>query len=433
VGIAAGTIIQSAAAPAQPSTKVHPKKRPLDLDRLVQEKDYPELERRLRGAHLTEIERSYFEGILADRNNRIFQAIAILEKALPGLRAANSHRAAVAIRTLADDYFKRGRYADASDAYSDLEKHFAREFSHAEWQGIEDNLRTYQLLRDAAPQTVSGARNFRVTVRRNPLDNIDVPIQIGDAKQWWIFDTGANTSTITSSTAKRLGLTVSKGSASTQSGATGVEIPLWTTVIPQINFGDAVVHNAVAVVMDDKSLNVNLGDHGHYQIEGILGYPEMEALGSFTFSGNELVVNSESQPSSRSTRLYVEGLTPLVEATVGGHELLFGFDTGANSSSFTAKYLREFPREFASLTSREHMAGGLGGLRSMRAYYLPQVELNLGSATASLKKVPVPTRDLGVDPLDSVFGNLGLDLLDQFRTFTIDFRNMQFSVGEEPK
>jgi predicted aspartyl protease len=432
-GIPANTLAQSATATRQASTTVQSKRWALDFDRLVKQKEYRELERQLRAAPLTAMERSYFEGILADRSNQVSQAIAILEKALPDLRTTSSHRAAVALRTLADDYFKCGRYADASDAYSDLVKHFTGEFSHAERQGIEDNLHTYQLLRDAVPQRVSGARNFSVTVRRNPLGDIDVPLQIGDAKQWWIFDTGANTSTITLSTAKRLGLTISKGSASTQSGATGAEVSLRTTVIPQINFGEAIVHNAVAVVMDDKTLNVNLGENGHYQIEGILGYPVMEALGSFTFSGNELVVSSESQPSSGSTRLYMEGLTPLMEATVGDHELLFGFDTGADSSSFTAKYLREFPHEFASLTSRKHKVGGAGGLRSMRAYYLPQVELNLGSATAALKNVPVLTRDLGVDPLDSVFGNLGLDLLNQFRTFTIDFRRMQLSVGEKAK
>jgi hypothetical protein len=64
------------------------------------------------------------------------------------------------------------------------------------------------------------------------------------------------------------------------------------------------------------------------------------------------------------------------------------------------------------------------------AYYLPQVELHLGSATATLKQVPVLTRDLGFDPLDQVYGNLGQSLLSQFRSYTVDFSHMRLSVGE---
>lgn len=73
---------------------------------------------------------------------------------------------------------------------------------------------------------------------------------------------------------------------------------------------------------------------------------------------------------------------------------------------------------------------GAGGVRLMHAYKLPRVELHLGTATATLKEVPVLTEDVGADPLDGVFGNLGQALLKQFRSYTIDFSRMQFIVGE---
>jgi hypothetical protein len=430
-GIPPNISAQSAEAARQPPAKVESKRSALDLDRLLQDREYPELERQLPGANLSAMERSYFEGILADRSNQVSQAIAILEEILPGLRTANSQRAAVALRALVDDYFLSGRYGDASDAYADLMKHFADEFNRAHIYGMDSHI--YELLCDAAPQSVSGERNFSVAIRRNSVGDIDVPLQIGDKKEWWVFDTGASISTITVSTANRLGLTISKERASTQSNATGNEVSIWMTVIPQIRFGSAIVHNAVAQVMNDKDLDINLGENGHYQIEGILGYPVLAALGSFTFSGNGLTVAPESQPSLRSTGLYVDELTPLVEATAGGHELVFGLDTGAVASSFSAKYFREFPHAFASLTDREHMVAGAGGTRSSRDYELPRVELELGSARATLKDVDVLTSDLGIGLLDEVFGNLGQDVISQFKTFTIDFKRMRLSVGEEAK
>jgi hypothetical protein len=117
-------------------------------------------------------------------------------------------------------------------------------------------------------------------------------------------------------------------------------------------------------------------------------------------------------------------------AIVSGRDLLFGFDTGSSSAEFTSKYWREFPRQFALLKTSEMRFGGVGGERVVPVYHLPRVELALGSASAQLNNVPVLTREREVDPLDQVFGNLGQGLLNQFRSYTIDFSDMRLSVGE---
>ena len=81
-------------------------------------------------------------------------------------------------------------------------------------------------------------------------------------------------------------------------------------------------------------------------------------------------------------------------------------------------------------TQKYSVGGAGGGIISVPAYDLPQIELHFGSATATLKNIPVLTRDLGVDPLDQIYGNLGQNLLSQFQSYTIDFSRMLFSVGE---
>ncbi len=119
-GNSSNACAQSATAARQVWVNPNSQTSTSDLDRLVREKRYPELEHQLPSPNLTEIEHSYFEGILADRRNHVSEAIAILEKIVPSLRTTNSHRAATALRTLAGDYFKVGRCADASGVYSDL-------------------------------------------------------------------------------------------------------------------------------------------------------------------------------------------------------------------------------------------------------------------------------------------------------------------------
>ena len=138
----------------------------------------------------------------------------MLEQILPGIRATRPHRAALALRTLAGDYFKVGRYADSCDAYSDLLQHFDKEFGVAELQTIRDNLHTFELFRDAAPQTVSGDRRFTVPMRADPTGDLDVPVEVIGVKQWWILDTGANESVIAMSSAKQMGLTLSTDASS---------------------------------------------------------------------------------------------------------------------------------------------------------------------------------------------------------------------------
>jgi len=398
------------------------------LDGLVAEKRYPELERQVPLADLNPAEHAYFVGVLADLTNHPSEAIAALKPILPKLLSSDPKRAAIALRTLADAYFMTGQYGEASDAYSDVLRKFAHEFSRAERESITDNRNLFELLRGAAPQTISGQRDFSVAIHDNVLGDVEVPVQIRNRTEWWILDTGANTSAITVSTAKRLGLTVSKRRASSQ-GSTGKEVSLQTAVIPMLNVGTAELSNVIAVVSDDKDFNVPLGKGKRFQIEGVLGYPVLAALGSLQITGNQLEVHPESQDSKRCTRLYVDQLTPLMEGTVDDHELLFQLDTGADAVAFTRKYLRQFPDQFSSLKAHKYGTGGIGGIRFMQAYYLPQVDLHLSSATATLNNVPVMTEDMGVDPLDSIYGNLGQAFLRNFRSYTLDFKYMRICVG----
>jgi predicted aspartyl protease len=105
------------------------------------------------------------------------------------------------------------------NAYAAL-LNYRGQFHAEDLQGFSDNLHTYEMRRCAPTQVVAGATGFTVATRRDPLGNTDVPVTVGKTEMWWMFDTGANISTISLSTATRLGLTLSRGSATTQSGAT---------------------------------------------------------------------------------------------------------------------------------------------------------------------------------------------------------------------
>lgn len=398
-----------------------------DLDRLIQEKQYPQLRDDISSAQLNSIERTYFEGILADRENRVKRAIALLEPILPTLRRNNPHRAAAALDALGSDYFMVGQYAKSVQAYSELLGHSAFELSPARKKQVRDTRNTLELLHDSPPQTLSGRRHFRVPLRRDPLGDLDVPVEIAGSTYWWILDTGANLSTITARTAKHIGAVVSKGHASTQ-GSTGFESPVATAVIPRIRVGKAVIRNVPTLVLDDKLLNIDVGKGRHIQISGILGYPELAALGSLTVSKGVLTIQPRSRPSAFSSPLWIDELNPLLQLTVSHREVLFVLDTGDDNAELTRKFVSEFPSLFADLKLSPFGLEGVGGPLKLNGYIVPRLHVQIGKASAVLRNTRALTSNRGLYPLDELYGNLGQSFLRQFGSYTIDFRRMRFSV-----
>jgi len=72
------------------------------------------------------------------------------------------------------------------------------------------------------------------------------------------------------------------------------------------------------------------------------------------------------------------------------------------------------------------------GGASQPAYVAETVPLRVGGTEAELHFVRVLTEPLGSAALDDVYGILGVDALEQFRSYTFDYRTMRFSVVPEP-
>ena len=105
-------------------------------------------------------------------------------------------------------------------------------------------------------------------------------------------------------------------------------------------------------------------------------------------------------------------------------------DSGAASTRFSARYTREFPYQFAGAKQTKSCISGAGGTKCAESYELPQAELKIGNAAVAIQGVPSLREDLGTDKFDSVYGNAGGTLLNSFKTYTIDFKNMRFIAGE---
>jgi Aspartyl protease len=164
------------------------------------------------------------------------------------------------------------------------------------------------------------------------------------------------------------------------------------------------------------------------QIDAILGYPVLKALGAVTFTRDAFLAGEAAGTNGRGVRMYMRGLTPALEFEVEGQPLLFTFDTGAASTDLSVRYYERFRAKASSWKTHIFESAGVGGSTRQTQYIQPRVAIKMGANTVTLSDVAIhPVRVNAA--IDLLFGNLGLDFVDGFESFSLNFSTMTFSVG----
>ena len=65
------------------------------------------------------------------------------------------------------------------------------------------------------------------------------------------------------------------------------------------------------------------------------------------------------------------------------------------------------------------------------AYVADSVKLSVGNTPIDLHYVQTLTQPLGAAAVDDTYGLLGMDALDEFTSYTFDYRTMRFAVKVE--
>ena len=397
------------------------------LDALLNQKEYPELSAALDNPDARKsTDYEFFAGVVANRTNQLNRSIRMLKQALPMLQKQRAYdREQIAWEILADGYASLGRYAEAADTYVALETHFGNRMSAREKAAMENEARQWSLLRHVPPQSVAIAAAFTVPTKPNPLGLFEVPVEVRSETRYWVVDTGANISAMSKSEARLLGLHPLEGTTEVK-GVTGSMVPIQVAVVPELLLGKARLRNVAFVLLDDQNLLVS---PPHYQIDGIIGYPVLSALGRITFDHNgTFAVDVSVKPHlRRGHNLFIEKETPLVAARIGDTTCLFTLDTGIRRTILTARYYREHSSDFVAYKANGQSLTGVGGTRSLPAYTIGTLSLQLAGHTTTLHDVPVLTNRAG-KTFDDFCGTLGLDAVQQFSAFTLDFHNMQLDL-----
>lgn len=399
----------------------------------------------------------FYRGVLANRDNNLEKSIELLEPLMDKVSASGDTEQEKLLRkTLAEDYLREGNWAKAGLAYQALDSRLHASLSSDEQDEIEMPLKMLPLAKNNPPMTADACEPFRQQVSRDPLGLIDVPVFIDARSHSWMLDPTAPFNLISRSTARDVGLTIS-GESATIHTLTGRPIAVHVTVIPRMTIGGRLtLRNVTAFVFEDADYAF---PHSGYQVEGVLGLPALAAMGSLTVSDNAIELRPAKQLEGSGAkglltggaRFYLDGDRMIValgrapeaaaDATAqdgsgsGGTpgekvDRMYEIDAGSQQTYLTSRWFDEHAAEFNNQKMQSFSFPGISA-EPQSAYVGETVTLAVGESIVQLHYIPVLTQPLGSAARDDVYGLLGIDALDQFKSYTFDYRAMRFSASAE--
>ncbi len=390
-------------------------------------------------------EAQLYRGILANRDNHPQRSIQLLEPLIDSVEASgNTAHEKLLRKALAEDYLREGDWQKAAKAYEALQARVGNQLTPDEQDEIEMPLKMLPLAAGNPPMTIDPCEPFVMQVSKAPLGLTDIPVFVDAMPHSWMLDPTAPFNLIARSLAREAGLKVSD-EAVTIHTLTGKPMQMHATVIPRFTIaGRLTIHNMTAFVFEDADYYF---PRTQYQVQGVLGYAALEALGSIKVSSEatiEVQPRKESDPPANNlhgdisakdttagTRFFLDGDQVIVALGPEGNERMFAVDAGGQQSYLTSRYFDEHAEAFTGKQTVTFSIPTDSSIAPQRAYVAETVPLNVGGIAVHAHYVQVLTQPLGSAALDDVYGVLGIDVLDQFRSYTFDYRTMRFSTGKE--
>ncbi len=317
-------------------------------------------------------------------------------------------------------------------------------------------LKMLPLAKDDPPTTVDPCEPFRLQVSNDPLGLIDVPVFIDARSRTWMLDPTAPFNLIARSTAHEVGLTVSQESATIHT-LTGRPIQVHVTVIPRFTIGGRLtLHNVTAFVFDDADYYF---PRSGYQVEGVLGYPALAAMGSLTVSDNTIQVrpareierqrpgdlltngarfyldgdrdHRRSRPHARShRRSCFSGCLRCQLQHRPDDDRMFAIDAGGQQTYLTSRYFDEHAAEFNSQKMEMFSFPG-NGIRAAARLYRRDCSSRRGRNQDRPALHPRSHAAARLRRARRCLWRHRHRRLDQLKSYTFDYRTMRFSARQE--
>ncbi len=314
-------------------------------------------------------------------------------------------------------YARQYEYRKAKASLEQVLANYTQFLTQDEKENMENTLIIWTALQDQTKQKVTKQEDLEMPILRDQvgLQNLMVT---GDAlEQTFVFDTGANISTITASTAAAFGVQLLDGTFEVGT-ITGEKMMSQVGLMPRFKLGSILIENAVFIVVPDAALAF---PQIEYQINGILGFPVLEALGEIRITTDDRFIVPREPGRTHASNLALDFLTPLLYLNDSRGSGTYILDTGANVTMLFDTYYTLHREELSELKEVDYSFGGADGYITKKGVYVTFTP-EINGKKAILDSVIVLKEPLKVD--NHFLGNIGQDFIRKFDTLILNFEQM---------
>jgi len=307
-------------------------------------------------------------------------------------------------------------YGEAWAAINDILENYHAQLSADERDDYVNTRKIWGALRGEPAQQVIIAESTKLQFTRDKVMLTNLKVKSGEAEEDFVFDTGANLSTVTKSTARTFGMRIMPDTQIEVGAITGIKVNAELAVCPSFKIGEIEVRNAVFLVFPDSALAFpQIG----YQITGIIGFPVIEAFGDFQITRKDELIVNRTFITCTEQNLALDFLTPILQ--LDGDN--YSFDSGARGTQLYQKYFRKHRQEISKRYKVTQLSySGAGGTMTAPGYFV--------TFSPSINGVPVAVdsvqlfRDATNPERAHFYGNIGQDLIGKFEKLHFNFRDM---------
>ncbi len=319
-----------------------------------------------------------------------------------------------------DNHIKLYQYRLAHEVSQLMLTRYTDVLSAEEKEEIMNADAIWKGLQNVPPQQAIIDNTTRIAGKRDMARLLNIPVQFGDSTFLFVFDTGANISVISETYAAKSNLQLLHTRFKVRA-ITGLQVTADLAVAKSLKLGTITLNNVVFMVFPDSALSFL---NGVYKIDGIIGFPVIEQLQEVRIGKNDTITIPRDATKNSIGNFGIDGLVPVLNTVVNGDTLAFTFDTGAQTTALNQPYYRKYQSTVTQNgTAFELREGGAGGTHHTTAYRLPSVTFNINGLQTTVKNIAVKTVHAGSTD-KFYYGNLGQDVMTQFREMIINFRYM---------
>lgn len=397
---------------------------------LLEAKDYFRLETALNnsGSQLSEAKELYYRAFVQNAFNRTEQSLQTIDRLFSKhKKSLNDSLIANLLLVKYDSHIKQFEYQQGAEALHTMLASYSHAMDSAKLEEYKRDYPVFEMLKNAPPQKICHTTDVTVPIRKNEFNHLTMQVICNGVREDFIFDTGANLSTIVESVAERMGIKPLEGSVQIGT-STGNYVAMKIGVADSLRISGLLFENVVFLIVPDE--NLSFPDFNYY-IRGVIGFPLMYQMKEIRIdhrTGN--IVVPQTPVKQNLHNLFLDGLEPVVQLVSGQDTLLFMMDTGAVTSEFSKKYFDEHRERIVETSNHiTRKRGGAGGIIETEIYELTEAPFKIGNFQMTLPKISVET--LEYSSTECFDGNLGQDVLMYFDEMILNFESMYLTFGDK--